>query len=70
MFIINVDEILPSTNTNCVLSVRKSNMNLHRLIETPRCNSFCTKRCGMIALNALLKSINRDLAYELRFSRC
>ncbi|KAI3370764.1 hypothetical protein L3Q82_007108 [Scortum barcoo] len=51
-------EVFLLTRTDCGLSVRKSNSQLHRGVLKPRSPSLPTRCCGMIVLNAELKSRN------------
>nr|XP_061820457.1 uncharacterized protein LOC133608870 [Nerophis lumbriciformis] len=62
-------EMLP-TLTDWGLSVRKSSSQLHREVLNPRGASLLTKCCGMMVLNAELKSRNNIRTCVSFPSRC
>lgn len=56
--------------TTCGLLVRKLRIQLHIDVLNQITDSFPISVCGMIVLNAELKSVNSILTYEFLFSRC
>ena len=64
---VKVEDVCLPTPTYCVRFVRKSSIQLHNVVLSPR---PCSLLQGNIVLNTELKSTKRGLAYVLLCSRC